>query len=678
MSILKNLFSKKESKKDEAKGFLDIDAMLLKDNLGCESVYRHQTITIPRFTKENPVTLGFLIKELFPDCAGKIKSAINLSVEMFGNATQTSIISNAKEVEDLRPVEAALFINEEGEELPKKGHNNIYLVRFNEDAPLKEVLFHFRGAGGLYFKSVYMRVSVMIPPLGKQEDLHTGTPGADAPLSGVNCAAEQTSFLIVEDHADNRKLLAQYEETEKAVEKKIKEEAELTDIERAVYDGFSDFKPLPGYVGYGKWLSDQGRWFDAYRQFVRVWHVSHHVLNNNPGGDQGWFYSLAYDMGKCLDKLGRLDEAAYFFELAKEKEKDAEADLDSVYTRLGDIRVKEESSEALKQRKAEIRSATEGPYASSMLTIGDMLGELFGAVPGSLTCMAIRNDNEEGDTIVKEAKEVWNIPLSVIAKDRTTAIIMYSPVGYITGNDADQSKLCVNNTFVIRVHKAQTGQDDGLFRLNIMLPAFNLDSEKIYLRRENIPEGMSIILGTHEPPKVDGWFKEPSFGHCYDLAKSGRFLESVHEAKYIFNKLISRWEELNEKEADDFFEAAYQVGYGLMDFRLMEKAQYYLEIAAQRRYVKYMQEYLNCLNNSFDPRTMSVIDSFMKMEFEEDAPKEIHEWNCFLKRRKAYFLVEARKFDEAKPFLLDLICDPDPTNRDFAKGELDYIESRSK
>ena len=68
----------------------------------------------------------------------------------------------------------------------------------------------------------------------------------------------------------------------------------------------------------------------------------------------------------------------------------------------------------------------------------------------------------------------------------------------------------------------------------------------------------------------------------------------------------------------------------------------------------------------------------MKMKFEEDAPKEIHEWNCFLKRRKAYFLVEARRFDEAKPILLELICDPDPTNRDFAKGELDYIDSRSK
>lgn len=678
MSLFNKLFKKNAKKEDDGKGFFDVDNMMLQEFVKCESVFRHQELSFPRFSKNNPATMGFLIKELFPDCVGKIKSAITIAMADYADYPQTLKIQETQEIEALQPIGVSLYTNDKGEEYPITGQNYVVQVHFTEDAPLKEVLFHLRGVGGYYFKSAYMRVSVMIPPLGKQEDLHTGTPGADAPLSGVNCAADQTSFLIVEDHTDNKKLIAQYEEIEKEVERKIREDSELTDIERSVYNGFSEFKPLPGYVGYGKWLSEQGRWFDAYRQFVRVWHVSHHVLNNDPDGDQGWFYSLAYDMGKCLDKLGRLEEAAYFLELAREKEKDAEADLDSVYTRLGDIRVKEESSLELKQRKAEIREATEGPYASNMLTVGDMLGELFGAVSGSLTCMAIRNDNEDEGFIVKEANAVWNTPLSVIAKDKTTAIIMYSPVGYITGNEADKSKLCVNNSFVIRVHKAQTSQDDGLLRVNIMLPAFNFDSEKMYLRRVNIPEGLSIILGTTEPPKAEGWFKDSSFSHCYDLAKSGRFLESVHEAKYIFNKLISRWEDLTEEEGNDFFEAAYQVGYGLMDFRLMEKAQYYLEIAAQRRYVKYMQEYLNCLNNSFDPRTMSVIDSFMKMKFEEDAPKEIHEWNCFLKRRKAYFLVEARRFDEAKPILLELICDPDPTNRDFAKGELDYIDSRSK
>ena len=155
-------------------------------------------------------------------------------------------------------------------------------------------------------------------------------------------------------------------------------------------------------------------------------------------------------------------------------------------------------------------------------------------------------------------------------------------------------------------------------------------------------------------------------------------MESGHEAKYIFNRLLSRWEDLSDDERDDFFEAAYQVGYSYMDFRLMGKAQYYLEIAAQSRYVLYMQEYLNCLSNSFDPRTMSVIDTFLNMSFKEDAPKAINEWKCFLKRRKAYALVEARKYEEAKALLTELLNEPDPTNRDFAKNELAYIEDRMR
>ena len=676
MSLFKALFKKGANKNEESKGVLDIDDMMLQDFLKWESTYRHQSFILPRFTKDNPATLGFIIKSLLPDCAGKIQDAICLSIAEFGGNPKTSRILDPKEIEELQPVGLSMYTSDTGEEYPIHGQNYTVLVRFLESAPISEVLFHIRGTGGFYHKSAYMRISVMIPPLGKEEDLHSGVPGAEGEqLSGINCASEQTSFLIVEDHVDNSALIAKYEEIEKEVERKIKSNEELTDHERTIYEGFSEFKHLSRYVSYGRWLAEQDRWFDAYRQFIRVWHMSHHVINNNPDEDPSWLYSLAFDLGKCLSHLGRLDEAAYFLELAKEKESEAEAELDSVYARLGDIRAKDPSSQI---HRTLLKEATERPYEANMLTIGDMLGELFGAVPGSLICMALRNDDEDPALIIKDHEEVWRTPLSVLAKDKTTAIILYSPVGYITKNEEDKSKLCVNNTFIVRVHKANTGQDDGLLRMNIMLPTFNLDSEKMHLRRENVPEGMSIIVGTTDPPKVEGRFHTASFGHCYDLTQSGRFLESGHEAKYIFNRLLSRWEDLSDDERDDFFEAAYQVGYSYMDFRLMGKAQYYLEIAAQRRYVLYMQEYLNCLSNSFDPRTMSVIDTFLNMSFKEDAPKAINEWKCFLKRRKAYALVEARKYEEAKALLTELLNEPDPTNRDFAKNELAYIEDRMR
>lgn len=677
MSILDKVFTKRDEKKGGTKPMIDLDDMMLQEFFKCESVFRHQSISFPRFSKENPVTLGFLLKALFPKCEGKVKKAINLSITGFGDKPKSIVISSPHDVESVRPIEASLYTDKKGEEYPRTGLNNIYVITFVEGAPMKEVLFHFRGVGGYYYKTAYFRMSVMIPPLGQKDDLHSGKPGGEETLAGKNYAAEQTSFLIVEDRADNRAILAKYESIERDVERKVETQIELSDIERSIYNGFREFRALHDYIGYGKWLAGQERWLDAYRQFVRVWHVAHHILNNNPGDDHSWYFSLAYDMGRCLSNLKRFDEAAYYLELAAEKEKGAEEELNRVYVHLGDIRVKEVAIPSLIVRKAEMQKETAAPYQTKELSIGDMLGELFGAVPGSLTSMVIRSDSQSGETIIDEPFKVWNTPLAAIACDRTTAVIMYSPVGYITGNESDKSKLCVNNTFVIRVHKAETDYDDGLLRINIMLPAFNFDSDKMFLREENTPEGFSILLGTTDPPTVESRINSSALINCYNLSQSGRYLESCFEAKYIFNRLISRWDELNEYEKIDFFEAAYQLGFCYMDFRLTEKAQYYLEIASQRRIMLYMQEYLNCLSNSYDPRTMSVIDSFLKMEIQGDEPKAIHDWKCFLNRRKAYVLVEARRFDEAKVVLNELLTDPDPTNQSYAKNELAYIESRS-
>ena len=672
MSLFNKLFKKNSRKREDAEKHLDmIDSFILREFMKCESVYRHQAVSYPRFTNHHPATMGFLIRNLFPECEGKVKDAICLTMVEFGGGPETKRIRDPKAIEELQPIGLSLYKNDEGKECPIPGQNYSILIHFSDDAPIREVLFHLRGAGGFHVHSPYIRVSVMIPPLGKEEDLHSGIPWLEStPMRGVNCAADQFSFLIVEDHADNRKLLDQYETIEQEVKRKRKSDVELTELEQDVYDGFEEFRSVSGYLGYGKWLADQERWTDAYRQFVRVWNISHHILNNNPEDDSEWYYSLAYAMGRCLFHMGRLDEAAYFLGLAIERNKKYAADLDVVYAGLGDIRVSEASSHIQKRRVAELKMATEKPYESGMLTIGEVFKELFGAVPGSLTSMALCNDNEDGDIVICESKDVWNAPLHILAKDKTTAIIMFCPVGYITGNEADKSKLCFNSTFVVRVHKAQTGNDDELLRMTIMLPSFNYDSEKIVLRRENIPEGFSLIIGTSDTDIIGS----DSLEHCHALAKSGRFLESIHNAKYHFNRLLSRWEELNEEEKEDFFVAAYQVGYGLMDFHMMEKAHYYLEIAAQCGAEQCYTEYLNCLSNSYDPRTISVIDSFMQADYEESTQEQLHRWKSFLKRRKAFLLVEAKKLEEAKVILNDLIRDPDPVNRKFAMEELAFID----
>jgi hypothetical protein len=51
----------------------------------------------------------------------------------------------------------------------------------------------------------------------------------------------------------------------------------------------------------------------------------------------------------------------------------------------------------------------------------------------------------------------------------------------------------------------------------------------------------------------------------------------------------------------------------------------------------------------------------------------LKEFQDFLKRRKAYILMELQKYDEAKALLVEMQADPDLAQ--FAKSELEYLEN---
>ena len=50
---------------------------------------------------------------------------------------------------------------------------------------------------------------------------------------------------------------------------------------------------------------------------------------------------------------------------------------------------------------------------------------------------------------------------------------------------------------------------------------------------------------------------------------------------------------------------------------------------------------------------------------------------AFLKRRKAYALIEEERFEEAKAFITTELLN-DPQCKDFAQGELNYIDEQLK
>lgn len=95
-----------------------------------------------------------------------------------------------------------------------------------------------------------------------------------------------------------------------------------------------------------------------------------------------------------------------------------------------------------------------------------------------------------------------------------------------------------------------------------------------------------------------------------------------------------------------------------------------------------METFVNCLVNGHDFRAMNFIDSFlhevMAVTGEEPTEQTSPELQkavtfvAFLKRRKAYLLVQLERYDEAEKLLKHLLNDP--VSSDFALKELAYIQ----
>ena len=98
---------------------------------------------------------------------------------------------------------------------------------------------------------------------------------------------------------------------------------------------------------------------------------------------------------------------------------------------------------------------------------------------------------------------------------------------------------------------------------------------------------------------------------------------------------------------------------------------------------------MNCLVNSKDFRAIYVINGILDAlpkpedssdedeENSESTPKEdpnLVVFKNFLRRRKAYVLVDLKMWDEAEKLLQELL--QEPANADFALSELAYLQKQ--
>ena len=191
------------------------------------------------------------------------------------------------------------------------------------------------------------------------------------------------------------------------------------------------------------------------------------------------------------------------------------------------------------------------------------------------------------------------------------------------------------------------------------------DDEKLLIRLQNPNYGWAVL-------------------HGKALYQQQRFYESLLILESVFDHLQRSFDKRGLSGQGIFFDVCHTIGSCYMRLHQYKRAAYYLQLTIPTRNLNYMETFVNCLVNGHDFRAMNFIDSFLHElmavtgeEPTEQTSPELQEavtFVAFLKRRKAYLLVQLERYDEAEKLLKHLLNDPESS--DFALKELAYIQRK--
>lgn len=168
-----------------------------------------------------------------------------------------------------------------------------------------------------------------------------------------------------------------------------------------------------------------------------------------------------------------------------------------------------------------------------------------------------------------------------------------------------------------------------------------------------------------------------------------RYYEALLPLTGAYRAVAKIYNHNDHRITDLLDELAYFLGCCYMCLHQYEKAAYYLQMTLPTTHRSYTEAYVNCLVNSGDYRAMDVVDGLLATlqmmvnhmgdGDDDDNPHmpdkpEMLRFIGFVKRRKAFMLVNLGRYGEAERLLKQLLDDPDSS--DFALSELAYIQKR--
>lgn len=203
---------------------------------------------------------------------------------------------------------------------------------------------------------------------------------------------------------------------------------------------------------------------------------------------------------------------------------------------------------------------------------------------------------------------------------------------------------------------------------------------------------------SHEE-KVLASFSDLHFGQDFFRGRSlylhKRYYEALLPLLDAFHTLTGGFNHHIEQVKDLIDEVAYYIGCCYTNLHQYDRACYYLQMILPTTQQSYTEAYVNCLVNGNDFRAMDLLagiqsslqaalDSLEHGEEDEDDEdhtadhtKEmqgIKKFMNFIKRRRAFLLINNGQYKEAEKILKQLLDDPD--NSDYALSELAYIQKK--
>lgn len=287
-----------------------------------EAKFRHQQNTVKRSSKDVPITLGYIIKELLNISTTDIGSMTVVSRGEFGRTEKTKVIESPSDVLAFKPYDALLYVNKDGDTVPRTGMNTVLVISYrpgdivfdnreekNDKSKLctdNSIIMFLRGIGPFIHETAYMRVSVMIPNFSSPDDFR---------ISRSKNAPFTTSFVLGFDIVTPEKKLKRYDEIEQSLIEKSNRGEELSPEEKTIREGITYSKDLGYDFGYGTWLVSEERFADALLPLMKVYDHLKTAVVTDYERLQEIFAETCFNLGFCFNEMEQFDRAAYYLDL---------------------------------------------------------------------------------------------------------------------------------------------------------------------------------------------------------------------------------------------------------------------------------------------------------------------------------------------------------------------------